>query len=389
MLTLLASLALAGPVVVPTAVENPSALRPWFDALSRAKAGTGVARAIHYGDSTIACDGIAHTVREKLVARFGDAGPGFVTAAFDPRWHQRSDVSARKSGDWTLKTILFGGASGRYGLGGIVGIARAASATIKAMTGDAVSRQQHAEVWYQAGVGYGTAWAKADGVEIVRVSAAAASTTDDRATFDIPAGFETVTFGSTGVVPFYGVVLETGKPGVTWEDLGVVGVGSKSFTTFAGAGLASQVTMRAPDLVVIELGGNEAGYPSLLGNGGAAYRPIFEGALQTIRAGAPAAACLVIPPLDQGAVDEVTGVAASKPGMPNLVAQQRAAAIAGGCAFWDAWSAMGGKGSAVTWANARGLGTGDYVHLSGAGLERIANALADALLGAYDAAQAG
>ena len=147
--------------------------------------------------------------------------------------------------------------------------------------------------------------------------------------------------------------------------------------------------MRAPDLLVIEIGGNEAGYPSLLGNGGAAYRPIFEAGLQTIRAGAPGAACLVIPPLDQGAVDEVTGTAASKPGMPNLVAQQRAAAIAAGCGFWDAWSAMGGKGSAITWANARGLGSGDYVHLSGAGLERIANALGDALLGAYDAAQPG
>ena len=47
-------------------------------------------------------------------ARFGDAGPGFVPASCDPRWNQRSDISARKSGDWTLKTILFGGASGHY-----------------------------------------------------------------------------------------------------------------------------------------------------------------------------------------------------------------------------------------------------------------------------------
>lgn len=385
MLILLASLALASPQVTPTAVENATALRGWFDALGRASTGSGVARAVHYGDSTIACDGIARTVRSRLTARFGDAGPGFITASLDPRWHSRSDVQGRKSGDWTLKTILLGGASGRYGLGGIVGIARAASATVRAMTGDAVSRQRHAEVWYQSGVGYGTVWAKADGVELVRVSAADAATGDQRATFDVPAGFESVSFGASGVVPFYGVVLETGLAGATWEDVGVVGVGSKSFSTFAGAGLAAQMALRDPDLIVVELGGNEAGYPSLLGNGGAVYRPIFESALRTIRAGAPNAACLVIPPLDQAAVDETTGLAASKPGLPNLVAQQRAAAIAGGCGFWDAWSAMGGKGSAVTWANARGLGTGDYVHLSPAGLERIGGALADALLAAYDA----
>ncbi len=385
MFTLLVTLAFAAPQVTPTVLENPSALRGWFDALSRAKSGAGVARALHYGDSTIACDGIARTVRSRLTARFGDAGPGFVTAAFDPRWHARSDVVARRSGDWTLKTILFGGASGRYGLGGIVGIARSASATVTAMAGAAVSRQRHAEIWYQSGVGYGSVWAKADGVELVRASAATAATGDQRATFDVPAGFQTLSFGANGVVPFYGVVLEAGVPGATWEDVGVVGVGSKSFTTFAGVGLAAQVALRAPDLLVVELGGNEAGYPSLLANGGAVYRPIFEGALATIRAGAPGAACLVIPPLDQGAVDETTGTAASKPGLPNLVAQQRAAALAAGCGFWDAWTAMGGKGSALTWANARGLGTGDHVHLTGAGLERIGTALADALLAGYDA----
>ncbi len=383
---LLLTLALAAPTVAPTPVENPQALRPWFDALRRTAAGEGVTRALHYGDSTIACDGIAHTVRERLAAQFGDAGPGFITASFDPRWHARSDVSAKKSGDWTLKTILFGGASGRYGLGGIVGIARSASATVRAISRlvpTSTIRQQIAEVWYQSGVGYGTVWAKADGIEVIRVSAAGAATGDQRATVRIPAGFESVTFGATGVVPFYGLVLETGAPGTTWESLGVVGVGSKSFTTFAGAALAEQTTLRDPDLIVVQIGGNEAGYPSLLGQGGVQYRPTFESGLTTILAGAPDAACLVVSPLDQGAVDELTLLAASKPGMPNLVAQQRAVAIDAGCAFWDGYGAMGGKGSALIWANARGLGTGDYVHLTGAGLEKIGGALADALLQAY------
>ena len=69
-------------------------------------------------------------------------------------------------------------------------------------------------------------------------------------------------------------------------------------------------------------------------------------------------------PLDQGYVDEETGEAASKPGMPNLVAQQRAAALDAGCAFWNTVDAMGGPGSAVTWGRMRGIGAGDFVHVT-------------------------
>ncbi|MFN7145727.1 MAG: GDSL-type esterase/lipase family protein, partial [Myxococcota bacterium] len=180
-------------------------------------------------------------------------------------------------------------------------------------------------------------------------------------------------------------VLETGSPGATWESLGVIGVGSKSFTTFAGERLAEQMAVRKPDLVVVMLGGNEAGYPVLTTGGGAGYAPIFEGALTTIRAGAPNAACLVVTPLDQGYLDEETGEAKSRPGMANLVRRQREVALAQGCAFWSAWAAMGGEGAALRWSATAGLGTGDLVHLTSRGLDVIGNLLADAILAEYDA----
>ena len=389
LLVALLGIAHAGVTLVPTPVEDPGhkGLVRWFEALSRG----GVARAIQYGDSTIAADGFTRTVRDRLTTRFGDAGPGFVTASFDGRWHKRSDIESSKSGEWSLKTILLGGAGGRYGLGGIVGIAPGgASVTARAVKAETAQAMKHLEVWYQAGAGYGTFWAKTDDKEVARQSAVAAATEDRRFVLDVPGGFTTVKFGAAGgPVPFYGVVLETGTPGATWEALGVVGVGSKSFTTFAKDKLADQVALRKPDLIVVMLGGNEAGYPILVGNGGAGYTPIFQGALDVIRAGAPQASCLVVSPLDQGFVDEADGVAKSRPGMTNLVARQREVALASGCAFWSTWAAMGGKGSAITWASARGIGTGDYVHVTAKGLELLGNALADSLLSSYDSWKAG
>ena len=346
-----------------------------------------MARALHYGDSTIVADGFARTVRARLTARFGDAGPGFVSAGMTPSLNQRSDVTNTRGGGWEWRTILLGGGGGRYGLGGIVGILRpGAYAVVRAINQeqDAVV-QRHAELWYQGGVGYGTYWVSADDKEIGRGSAAGTATDDRRFTLDVPGGFTKLAFGASGgTVPVYGVVLETGRPGATWESLGVIGVGSKSFTTFAKDSLKPQVEQRKADLIVIMLGGNEAGYPSLLSKGGTAYEPVYAGALATILAGKGEASCLVVAPLDQGFIDETDAAEKARPGMPNLVAVQARVATANGCAFWSTFDAMGGSGSALRWAHMRGFGTGDLVHVTPLGLHTLGGLFADAVLAAYD-----
>lgn len=386
---LLAAAATAGtrPVGVPTPVEAPEALATWFRALDGV-AGGGTARALQYGDSTIIADGFTRAVRARLAARFGDGGPGFVTAAFDPAVHSRVDVAARRGGSWALKTLLFGGADGNYGLGGIVGVMRpGASVRVGALDGAGAARSmRHAEVWYQAGAeGYGTLEATVGELPPVAVAASAAATEDRAWRLDVPGGFAELRLAARdGAVPVYGVVLEDG-PGTTWEQLGVLGVGSKSYTTFGGGpSLPTQMGWRDPDLVAVMLGGNEAGFPVLLGRGGAGYDPIYGAALDVILAGKGDASCLVLTPLDQGMLDEETGEPRSRPGMANMVAAQRRVALAHGCAFWSTWDAMGGAGSAVRWGSSAGLGTGDYVHVTARGLDLLGNLLADALLGAYD-----
>jgi len=398
MLPLMATLLLAGmsmparaEVSAPggaVAVEHPQVLRRWFTALRKAATGQGVARALHYGDSTIASDGLARTVRARLVARFGDAGPGYVSAGFTPTWNERSDVASTRGGDWSYRTLLFGGAQGRYGLGGIVGLVRSgASVRLHAVGADGQPvAQRHLELWYQAGQGYGALQVAIDGAQRPREEAAADHTQARRSVWDAPTPFTEVRLTATGgTVPLYGVVLETGAPGATWESLGVTGVGSKSFTTWAGPELAEELALRDPDLLVVQLGGNEAGFPVLTVGDGAGYRPIFGDALRLLRQGAPDAACLVLSPLDQGERDADTGVARSRRGMPNLVAQQRAEALDQGCAFWSSWQAMGGEGASVSWASRRGLSAGDLVHLSPGGLAILGDRLADALLAAFDA----
>ena len=95
------------------------------------------------------------------------------------------------------------------------------------------------------------------------------------------------------------------------------------------------------------LGGNELGLPVLGKGDGADYIPYYLEAIHRLRAGAPNSSCLVITPLDQGTRDG--GAAHTKPNLSRAVAAQQKAAAQEGCAFWNAWAAMGGDGAVVRW----------------------------------------
>jgi lysophospholipase L1-like esterase len=378
------------PPGVATHLVDPEhrGMDAFYRALHATTQGAGLARAAHWGDSTIAADGITAQVRKRLQARFGNGGPGYLSAGMDPRWNIRKDVSIQREGTWDTVSLLLGGGNGRYGFGGIVSTASAdATLSISAPKGSDGKPvpMHHFEVWYQGGVDRGSWWATVDGTAAGGGSAAAAAAVDLRHTEDFPAGYTRVTIGATGgSVPFYGVVMETAGPGVVWDALGVVGVGSRSFTQHSRRHLSAQVAQRDPDLVVVMLGGNELGLPALGKGNGDGYIPYFSDTVRRLRAGAPNAGCLLLTPVDQGTREG--GDPRTKPNLPRLVDAQRRAAEAEGCAFWNTWHAMGGDGAIVRWSLLKPpLAWTDLNHLSKAGQDIIGNLLADAIEAGYDA----
>jgi lysophospholipase L1-like esterase len=392
----------ARPPGVPTPLVDPDyrGMDAFYRALHRTTQGEGLARAAHYGDSTIAADGITSTVRARLQDRFGDGGPGYLSAGMDPRWNMRHDVTIKRTGDWETVSLLLGGGGGRYGYGGIVSTAAAdAYLTITSPKGaDGKPTPMHRfELWYQAGAERGAWWASLDGKGVGQGSALAEGTGDHHLPVDVPEGYTRAAFGASaaaaggatggeappGGVTFYGAVMETKGPGVVWDALGVVGVGSRSFTQHNKKHLASQVAQRRPDLVVVMLGGNELGLPVLGQGSGAAYIPYYQETVRRLRAGAPDSACLLITPLDQATREG--GTPTTKPNLPRLVAAQRKAAATEGCAFWSGYEAMGGSGAIVRWGAMKPtLAWTDLVHLSTNGQKIIGDLLADAIEHGYD-----
>ena len=368
----------------------PGGLDRFFGALAAAEDGEPgrVVRVLHWGDSTIAADGIAGTVRQRLTTRFGDGGPGFLAVAVDPQWSLRPGITRATEGEWQSYNITFGGPDvTRYGLAGIVSTATTqASASLSGQRTDK-GRQAiaHADVYYQAQPGGGTLTVTPRGGATWSASTAAEKVADRYK--DLNGGGATSLYLSAagdGPVTLYGVALETAGPGVTWEAFGVAGSSIGSLTRQSKAHLAAQVGRRNPDLVVYMTGGNEVGYPSLSSGEGAGYRDAYRIALQKLRAGAPQASCLVIGPLDQARRER--GKVESKPMLTRMIALQRAVALQEGCAFWDARASMGGEGGFQRFLDfTPRMAWTDLMHLTTEGLDRVGQSLADALLGSYDA----
>jgi lysophospholipase L1-like esterase len=378
------------PPAVPTLLElEGGELDGFYEALLEVESGAPgrIVRVLHWGDSTIAADGITGTVRARMQARFGDGGPGFLPVKVDPRWVVRPGIARWPKGDWEAWNITEGGAPfGRYGLAGTVSrVDGRARVTLGGLEVDGRRQKtRRFDVHFLKQPGGGTLSLTADKGRELLVSTNSRRAKDGYFSLEPDGGaaylrLRTVT---DGPVVVYGVTLETAGPGITWETLAVAGSSVGSMRRQRVLHLAEQVERRTPDLLIYQTGGNEMLFDSFLLGDGEAFLWEYLDVLERLRAGAPEASCLLIGPVDQAT--RVRGRVVSKPMMGRMVELQRRAAAQAGCGFWDAFHAMGGEGSYARWmAMEPPLTWSDLMHLSSEGRELVGDTLADALLDAY------
>ena len=114
----------------------------------------------------------------------------------------------------------------------------------------------------------------------------------------------------------------------------------------------------------------------------AEYQETMVAVLRQGKQALPEAGCLVIGAMDRA---EKRGTSLSTlPVIPAIVKEQRKAAAATGCAFFDTYRAMGGAGSMAAWVG-RGLGQADLTHPTGSGSQVLANWIYRALIQGYQA----
>jgi lysophospholipase L1-like esterase len=378
-----------GPAIPPVAtLEVPclasgtdgactrGALDGLFEALAANENGrpAHAARISFVGDSITASDHLPARLRQTLAGTFGDGGPGFVhVAPIDGLWQH---LAVRRSGSgWRAHTVATTFAADRLlGFGG--GSAESAGGGRLRLTPSSPV-VSHAEVFYLAQPGGGRFDVAIDGADAASVATLAEVKHDGVAQVPVAGTLRRLDLRARGRVRLFGVVLEAAR-GVVVDNLGVVNSSTRTWARIEPDHWRRQIVRRAPDLMVVMIGANEAMW--LGGKKLAAYEGLMRGLLAPIRAARPDGACLVISPLAM--VDYTRKELPLRRAIPAMIAAQRAAAQASGCAFWDIAAWMGHAAGTTAWRKA-GLMNKDYAHPTPAGDRRIADALAAALLDGY------
>lgn len=313
-----------------------------------------------------------------MQARFGDAGPGFMlaTATFDN--YLREGVRMKRQG-WDASSVIQGNLdNGHYGYGGIVATSfGGATASYEVKT--AVTA---IEIWYQGQAKGGRLQLYVDGAGEPTATLSTSEKIGDQVwhvTLDKPAKILKLRAGGEGQVRVYGVVLDRGATGVQIDALGILGMRARRWLNADKAHLEEQVETRAPDLVVLNFGGNERVDSGL---SKASHKADIEKALVALRAGAPKAACVIVAPIAHG--EDSAGKIVLDPALTTIYEAQREVAADNGCAFFDTLDVMGGKKALKTWRDKKQI-SGDYAHLTTKGHEALGGLIADWLLGRYDA----
>jgi lysophospholipase L1-like esterase len=323
-------------------------------------------RISYFGDSLIATDHIANGLRERLGQLLGAGGPGFVFASPPHPYNGHFAVQRFTGGSWNVHGVSATVPTDRMlGLGG----SAEGSGTIRFAPNVAVST---VDVHYLEQPRGGEIEIVADGKSIESFSTGGDLKRPAFKKVALPSSSKRVELRAKSRVRLFGAALEAAS-GVVVDNLGVVNATAKGHAKYnAPEHLRAQLAHRGSDLVIVMFGTNEAEWLAPKGQGMAEHEHVMTDLLASVRAANPGASCLVVSPLDQ--LDWRKDGAPPRESVPAMVDAQHRAAKSQGCAFWDTYDWMGGKGASAQWFR-RGLVIKDFQHPTSDGAARIAEAL--------------
>jgi lysophospholipase L1-like esterase len=326
-----------------------------------------ITRIVHYGDSPTTADLITGDVRSMLQKRFGWAGHGFILAAKPWAWYQHTGAELSGTGWQPSASTQFGAKDGLFGLGGVSFTSGSGARTRVVYSAGSHTRF---EVWFLKQPGGGTLEVSADGQTLGNAETAAEAKEPGFATFTTESGARTVEIRAEGgPVRMFGVSAEGVGPGVVYDSLGLNGASIGVLThMFNERHWAAELQHRAPALVIVNYGTNEADFGAFIDK---QYEKELREAIRRIRAALPEASILVMSPMDRGqrGADGIETMAT----IPQLVGIQKRVAADTRCGFFDTYTAMGGQGTMAKWYAAQPrLVSADFIHPSPAGGKIVA-----------------
>lgn len=360
-------------------LADPQALSSFFAALTDAQHER--VNVAFFGNSLIAADRIVNVVRSRLVDVAGDGGRGFVLAdrmaAYGPR-----DRTARSASGWTACTLgdpqpLPASRGVRWGVPGVVHVSNARGArSLFSLT----PLDEVATIFGALDDARGGLRARFDNGPWQCIAADNAATSADVVhRLTVPPNSRVLELEATGArAVVHGVALEREQGGVVVDTFGVPAVDATLWLGTDERTLSAHLGARAPDLAVIMLGGNETKRLAWRRRSLEAIESDLRSMIHRMR-DVEQTACLVVGPIDAVVGKDTPDPWRQRPQLHTVNDLHRKVAHDEGCAFFDLFEAMGGKGSLKRLHAANALHD-DLVHPRGRGLDVLGHLLAEALL---------
>jgi lysophospholipase L1-like esterase len=367
-------------------------LYPFFRRMRRLKSTGEKLRIMHYGDSQIEGDRMTSFIRYKLQNQFGGSGIGIQPAV--QLYGYQMSLRHTASDGW-IRYTAFGNtdstlAHNRFGMLG--SFARFSpypdslhpdTSVSKAWITLEQSRRTYrlTRMFRDCSIYYGNAtqpvyfevWSNgklydADFLE-------ASSGLQVRSwTFDQTPEKLTFTFQSTCSPDFYGIALDNDW-GLSVDNVSLRGSSGLIFSKMDEELLRQMFDILNVKLLLLQFGGNVMPYIS---DNYDYYEQWFTRELTTLKSLVPDLSIIVIGIADMSIKQKDRYM--TYPNLENVRNALRNAAFSSDCAFWDMYSAMGGRNSMPSWVYARPpLATSDFVHFN----ERGARVLAEMFYNAF------
>ena len=394
-----------------------------FGALSDAEQLQSLVRILHYGDSQIETDRITGYMRSKMQAQFGGSGPGLVPAKSP--YDYKSPIHIVNSGEWKRYTIFpkIDTTITHYRYGVLASFSMFAPPpepekpkepdTTVAMLGDSLLKEIfHPEPPKVKEVHKGsidfefnsTTKANIKNIKQIRMfygntKESFSVTVRDGETVlyqdsVAPSSYYSIKrwtlsgvpqnlamdFSGTESPEIYAFAMD-GNSGVACDNIPLRGCSGTIFTKMNSGFLQKMYSDLHVKCVILQFGGNTI--PVLKPETIDKYVSSFMAQVRLIKKICPEMSIIIVGPADMST--KVMDNYETYEVLPELVEAMREAAFKHNCAFWDMYSAMGGKNSMPDWVfHEPPLAEKDFTHFSPQGANVIAKMFYNALIGRYN-----
>ena len=348
-------------------------------------------RILYYGDSQIENDHITSEFRKALQKRYGGAGRGLVPV--ESMYNSANNFVMTSSDNWETESVIKN-RSRRLDLGLLCEAFRISHnetskdsvttswVNIKSIKKGIDEGFSVLSIFYRASGNSSVSVQLDENIPVDKMLAGSSEIREIRFNLGKTPGKLDMHFSTDEKITVYGLNLES-PSGIMVDNIALRGRAYPEFTRIDTSRLKQMANLLNPAFIIMQYGVNVV--PNIRDDY-TYYKNHLNRELAYLKEILPETPVLMVSVSDMA--HKANGELESYPNLESVLKAQKEAALENGCAFWNLYESMGGKGSMIEWVGQQPpLGNKDYVHYTSLGAEKVGGLFARQFIKAMELEQ--